>query len=451
METMRETPHCLVTLPLAIIVALAGCGAPGGTASPPNILLISIDALRADHLGCYGYERATSPFLDDTAAAGIRFSNAFVNTHGTPPSHTTMLSSLAQESHRVGVVEGDGADPSLSVPNGVELVQEILLRNGWTTVAVTGGGYMEEQFGYARGFEFFRDRARSIEQGTAMLVESLGHAINLERPVFAFYHTYQVHTPYLPPDGYRGMFGPESCAIEPTAEALLPIQGRASRYLERDDFDCLAGLYDAEIRYTDDTLRSLFARLARLGFLDRSVVIVTADHGEEFGDHGGLLHRGSLFDELLHVPLIVWGTDVPRGIVVDNLVSTLDLAPTVLALAGIPQPAIMSGRDLLSLPPSDPSTEQIFSQYGSQIYGVRTHRWKLIVGREWTDPMLFDLQIDPHERTNVAGRHPDVADRLLEDLAAWRERQPRLDLADTPIDTLPEQTEQRLRELGYVE
>jgi arylsulfatase A-like enzyme len=451
MDPMDDSRHRVVATALCVLAPLIGCGVLDSPDPPPNILLISIDALRADHLGCYGYGRATSPFLDDRAAAGIRYANAFVNTHGTPPSHTTMLSSLYQESHRVGIADTEDGEPGLKVPDAVELVQEVLLRNGWATVGVTGGGFMEERFGFARGFESFTDRARNVEQGTAMLVEAAALAIQSGRPVFGFYHTYQVHTPYLPPEGYRGLFGEDDCAVEPVAEALAPIQATAFEHLTQDAFDCLAALYDAEIRYTDDTLRSLFDRLASIGFLDHAVVIVTADHGEEFGDHGGLLHRGSLFDELLHVPLIVWGTGVPRGIVAANLVSTLDLAPTILALAELPPTPIMAGSDLLSLPAPDPSTERVFAQYGSQLYGIRTHRWKLIVGGGWANPMLFDLEVDPHEMINVAKRHPDVSGELLAELTAWRKRQPRLELAQEPVGELPEQTEQQLRELGYIQ
>ena len=447
---MQDSSSRLVTLALSVLVATAGCSALDDPARQPNILLISIDALRADHLGCYGYDRATSPFLDQQAAAGIRFANAFVNTHGTPPSHTTMLSSLSQESHRVGIAGAEDGEAGLRVPDAVELVQEILLRDGWATVGVTGGGYLEGRFGFARGFASFTDRARDVGQGADMLVEAVAQAVPSGRPVFGFFHTYQVHAPYVPPDGYRGLFGEDGCTVEPTAEALVPIQATAFQHLTQDDFDCLAALYDAEIRYTDDTLRSLLDRLAATGFLDRAVVIVTADHGEEFGDHGGLLHRGSLFDELLHVPLIVWGSGVPRGVVADNLVSTLDLAPTVLAAAGLPQPPLMAGRNLLSLPAPDPSTERVFAQYGSQFYGIRTHRWKLIAGGTWANPMLFDLAADPHERINVARRHPDVSGELLTELAAWRQRQPQLELSAGPAGELPESTVQQLRELGYL-
>ena len=448
---MEDGWYRVVKLVLGVLVTLTGCSALDDASRPPNILLISVDALRADHLGCYGYGRTTSPFLDDRARAGIRFANAFVNTHGTPPSHTTMLSSLFQESHRVGIADREDGEPSLKVPGAVELVQEVLLRNGWATVGVTGGGYLEARFGFARGFASFTDRARNVEQGTNMLVEAVAQAIQSGRPVFGFFHTYQVHTPYSPPEGYRGLFGEDDCAVEPTAEALVPIQATAFQRLTQDDFDCLAALYDAEIRYTDDTLRSLFDRLAAIGFLDHAVVIVTADHGEEFGDHGGLLHRGSVFDELLHVPLIVWGAGVPRGIVAANLVSTIDLAPTVLAVAGLPPPPIMAGSDLLSLPAPDPSTERVFAQYGSQLYSIRAHRWKLIVGGQWANPMLFDLEADPHERVNVARRHPDVSSQLLTELAAWRQRQPKLKLSADPIGELPEGTVQQLRELGYIQ
>jgi arylsulfatase A-like enzyme len=111
----------------------------------------------------------------------------------------------------------------------------------------------------------------------------------------------------------------------------------------------------------------------------------------------------------------------------------------------------MAGSDLLSLPAPDPSTERVFAQYGSQLYGIRTHRWKLIVGGGWANPMLFDLEVDPHEMINVAKRHPDVSGELLAELTAWRQRQPQLKLAADPVGELPETTQQQLRELGYIQ
>jgi arylsulfatase A-like enzyme len=435
---------------VAVIVLSTGCGQSPEQHRPRHVLLVSIDALRADHLGSWGSDHDTSPFLDELAARGIRFPLAFVNTHGTPPSHTTMLTSLYQETHRVGIPEETGDPPDLRLPEGVAALQDILDDAGWTTVAVTGGGYMGGEFGFSRGFDIFDDTPRTVEQGTERLIVALRQPLEDRRPVFALFHTYEVHSPYRSPEAYQGLFGPDTCAVEPDAEALVPIQADAKDRLTPQDFDCLAALYDRGIRHTDDVLRVLFRDLDEIGFLDDALVVITADHGEEFGDHGGLLHRGSLFEELIHVPLIVWGAGVPGGKVDPSLASTIDIAPTILAWAGIDPPRSMEGRDLLRPPPGD-RPERVFSQYGTQLYSVRTPRWKLIAGGRWAHPMLFDLERDPDERHNVAAAEPDTVDRLIEELTRWRTDRPRVDVEPAPGAELQPATREQLEALGYLE
>ena len=436
----------------AMALGAAACARPHAEKTPPNILLISIDALRADHLSCYGYDRRTSPVLDDLAARGTRFSNAFVNTHGTPPSHTTLLSSLYQETHRVDLGGGDAPGGGHTIPADVGLVQEILQRNGWRTVAVTGGGYMSGEFGFSRGFDVFTDQARGVDEGTGRLIEALRAPTEAGRPVFALLHTYEVHSPYMPPDDFADLFGEYSGAIEPTNEALIPIQGTAGQVLTRGDFEYLESLYDGGIRYTDEVLGELLDELDGIGFLDNALVIITADHGEEFGEHGGLLHGGKLYEELMHVPLIVFGTGAPRGVVDPALVSHVDVAPTILAAARIPVPEIMEGRDLLDGPQRGPWLEQrVFSQYASQLYCVRTPRWKLIFRPASGQMQLFDLRRDPVERRNLREAYPEVAEQLLADLIAWRRERPQLDFEPTPDDELSAEKIEELRALGYVE
>ncbi len=439
----------VIAIALATVIASAGCDGQSTPPSPRNVLLISIDALRADHLGSWKYGRDTSPFLDELASQGTRYPLAFVNTHGTPPSHTTMLTSLHQETHRVGISDETSHSPDLRLPAEVETLQDILGRNGWATAAVTGGGYMGDEFGFSRGFDVFEDQPRTVEQGTETLVGTLQQLMSGQCPVFALFHTYEVHSPYESPDSYDGLYGPDTCSIEPVAETMVPIQANAGDQLSPEDFECLASLYDRGIRHTDDALRLLFQDLADIGFLDNALVIITADHGEEFGDHGGLLHRGSLFEELIHVPLIIWGTNVPAGTVDPALVSTVDIAPTILAWAGLDTPRIMEGRDLLK-PPEEDQHQRVFSQYGTQIYSVRSRRWKLIANGKWTNFKLFDLENDSGEKHNVVRDHPATVEALAEELATWRETRPRLDPMTSPSVGLDPGTREQLESLGYL-
>jgi arylsulfatase A-like enzyme len=434
----------------AVVLLSVACGRPQPETRPPNVVLISIDALRADHLSCYGYNRHTSPVLDRLAARGTKFSRAFVNTHGTPPAHATLFSSLYQESHRVGIeTTSAGAN---NLPADLRMIQEYFSAAGWHTLAVTGGGYMSAEFGFSRGFDEYIDRSRSVDQGAGILLEHLRAPVEAGEPVFAFLHTYQVHSPYTPPEDYQRIFGEFEGTVTASSKALLAIQAEAAAVLQKEDFEYLEALYDGEIRYTDEVLGDMLSALDELGFLDNAVVVVTADHGEEFGEHGGLLHGGKLFEELLHVPLIISGTGVARGVVDPTLVSHIDIAPTLLALAGLEIPAAMEGRNIFDQSTTAQWADQrVFAQYGDSLYCVRTPRWKLILRTANQRVRLFDLHRDPGERRDLSSRHPDVAAGLLSELEGWRNRRPRLDLGVRPEVQLSDEKIEELRALGYVD
>ena len=435
----------------ALAVVGSGCGAPEPAApGPPNVLLVSLDTLRADHLSSYGYHRHTTPFLDGLAAGGTRFSHASVNTHGTPSSHTTMLSSLYQETHRVWADRAAGDHRAPSIPGGIPLLQEIFGDAGWTTAAVTGGAWMSASYGFSRGFDHFSDQGVDADQSVALFLEILEPALAEGRPVFALFHTYEVHSPYLPPEGYGSLFGTYSSDIPPTWNGLQPFSHSVARDLDDADLDFLVSQYDGEIRFLDDQLRVLFSKLEAMGFLDNAVVLVTADHGEEFGDHGGLLHRGTLFDELVRVPFIVWGRGVGPGVVDPTLVSTIDIAPTLLAAAGLEPPTAMEGRDVLTPSPAPWAGQRVFAQYRDALYSVRTPRFKLIRG-PGDQLRLFDLRADPRERRNLASARPDLAGELSSELEAWRRTRPRISAEDVSATDLDPATEERLRALGYLD
>ena len=187
-----------------------------------------------------------------------------------------------------------------------------------------------------------------------------------------------------------------------------------------------------------------------MGFLDNAVVLVTADHGEEFGDHGGLLHRGTLFDELVRVPFIVWGRGVAPGVVDPTLVSTIDIAPTLLAAVGLEPPATMEGRDVLTTSPAPWAGQRVFAQYRDALYSVRTPRFKLIRG-PGDQVRLFDLRADPRERRNLASARPELAGELSFELETWRRDRPRMPGEGSSTTDLDPATEERLRALGYLD
>lgn len=445
-----KSPAVLLLL-LVSMIAGWGCAVESDVdPRPPNIILISLDALRADHLSSHGYHRHTTPFLDRLAAEGTRFSHATVNTHGTPPSHTTMFSSLYQETHRVGMEALSHSDKAPLIPAEIELLPEVLRREGWTTVGVTGGAWMSSAYGFSRGFDHFSDQAEDAAEGATLVADTITTALASGRPVFAFFHTYEIHSPYRPPEKYVDLFGEYSSRIRPTWPSLRRFNQRAGKWLDPADLDFLVSQYDGEIRYVDDCLRELFRRLTEIGFLDNAVVLITADHGEEFGDHGGLLHRNTLFEELVRIPFILWGRDVPAGVVDPVLVSMVDIAPTLLAAAGVSPPSTLEGRNVLEQSTAAWGDQRVFAQYGTRNYSVRTPRFKLIRNRGG-NLQLFDLTDDPRERRNLASARPELAAELDAELEAWRRTRPRIGGVAVSTTELDPSTEERLRTLGYID
>lgn len=337
------------------------------------------------------------------------------------------------------------------VPPDAVMVQELLRGRGYRTLAVTDGGHMARAFGFDRGFDDFRDGATGVESGTRKLADLIRSALGTGRPVFAFYHTYEVHSPYDPPEPERTLFGPWPGRIAADSGTLLRFENTVLAELTPADLDFLRGQYDGGIRYTDRVLAGFFAELEAMGFLKNAVVVLTADHGEEFGEHGGLLHRGMLYEESIRVPLVIAGTGVRVGRVDGRPVSLVDVAPTLLARAGAPAPASMRGRDLLSPAPGGAEGgEAVFTQYGPLRYGVRTREWKLIRNADPPGIELYRMRTDPAERTNLAGERPEAVRELARRLREWQRSQPALKGASGPAVELNDEEHARLKGLGYL-
>lgn len=403
-------------LALGLALTLLACGAPD-TPARPNVLLISLDTLRADRVGSYGYARDTTPFLDTLASRGVRFSHAFINTHCTPQSHATVFTSLYQEGHGVAMHPAEQRWQRYVLSDERETLAEILHDAGYLTLAVTEGGFMSHKFGFDQGFEEFYDGARSVDQGVIRLLRMLRHHAEDPRPVFALLHTYEVHAPYMPPQDYRARFGWEESPYEATVEKIKEIRAAGS---PEKDVRYLSDMYDAELRFTDDTLRGLFDELSALGFLENHLVVVMSDHGEEFDEHGELSHRDTLYEELMRVPLFVTGTGIAAGRVDERMASLVDVAPTILARLGIAAPVRQDGRDLLAAPADEPDPA-VFAQIGRRRHAVRTRRWKLIDTLS-PEPRveLYDLADDPGEREDLSAREPGRVSALRARIERWR-------------------------------
>ena len=339
-------------------LALAGGGACGKAASPRGrFIVISLDTLRADHLGAYGYARPTSPFFDSLTARGTLFENAIVQLPGTLPSHMSIFTGLYPAEHAVYPPDAVLSPRILTLP-------EVFRAHGFRTVGHSEGGYMEGRYGFARGFEEWSEESPLIEVGGELVkskeavrrtfrrgLESL-ERMRGAQAFFLFLHTYSTHDPYDPPDAYRSLFwkdAPPPGAFAPTGLELTAFN-RGQRRLAPNALEYYRALYDGQIRYTDDVLKDFFAGLSRLGLDHTVTVILTSDHGEEFLEHGRMVHE-QVCQETLHVPLLVLRPEQTEARRVAALVQSVDIAPTLYAMAGIPpegRPPV-SGRSLLGL------------------------------------------------------------------------------------------------------
>lgn len=432
----------------SILGLLVGCAESEDAVPPPDILLISLDTLRADRLGAYGYERETSPRIDAFAGRGALFENVVAESSWTLPSHVTMLTGTYPSSH--GVVRRiKQAGPDLRF-----LAQE-LGDAGYRTLGLTEGGYMSEIYGFARGFDVFDEDtpslARSLERVERFIEDGDG-------PFFAFVHTYAIHCPYDPPDEYARAFrSSDASPFETAGKCGNPDYNTVE--LGPGQVRHVADQYDASIRQVDDWLGAFLERLAASGRLGRTIVLITSDHGEELHEHGKIGHDGTLYVETLLVPLVLVGPGIePRR--VETPVGLVDLAPTLIDLAGRPIPGDMEGRSLRELLDGDEGggggswpAHRVSELAGEdQVRSVWTPTHHLLVHPESRRRELYDLRSDPTEQRDLAERDPDRVEELRAALAEYRSaRRARRRSAAADLEELSPERLERLRALGYTE
>ncbi len=418
-----------------------------------NLILISIDTLRADRLGTYGYDRDTSPTLDALAARGVRFETVIAESNWTLPSHITLFTGLSPALH--GVVSQER-----KLAESVPMLTEVLRERGFRTFAFTGGIYLAPNFGFERGFETYAsamhepgsEEMRPIAFRTALAYTQHRIAeLDPSERFFAFVHTYDVHCPYDPPAEYAEKFDsrPASDHVEtrencgnPTFDEMQLSQGQAKFLSDR---------YDAGIRHADDHLGRFLARMEKRGVLEDTVVAVVSDHGEEFLEHGWIGHR-TLHMDILRVPWIVAGPGIEARVVTAP-VGLEDVMPTLLALLEIPSPPTEGVSMLPAIrgEHQDAVDRPRFSERGvgpglrSAVLGDH----HLIESRN--QRMLFDWRADPKEQNDLVTIETDrVAElrQVLIDNTVLRSKSP-LKAKAGLMGRLDEDLKRRLRALGY--
>ncbi|MCL4507928.1 MAG: sulfatase-like hydrolase/transferase [Chloroflexi bacterium] len=403
-----------------------------------NVVLISVDTLRADHLSCYGYSRLTSPHVDGMASRGTRFLQCTSPHIPTHPGHTTMLTGRDAVSHQI-ICHGGDVELAAEIPTLAELLQA----QGYYTAAADN-----LQRWFVRGFTDYQTyewerpsqgpwrKAEGVHRAAAAVLD---RAVQSGQPFFLFIHYWDPHTPYFPPPPFDRLFygGDPSDPHQHGMEEVLqlgPFRQVWGRWWGHvTDIQYPVAEYDGAIAYWDATFASFIERLAALGVADETVVVLTADHGEELTEHQMWFDHHGLYETNVHVPLILWGPGIPAGQVVEDSVATFDIMPTILDLTGLSLPTLdTDGRSLVpllqgvSLPPREYLILTECSWMRKR--AVRTPRWKAIFSLEPDfhnrPPVeLYDLLIDSSEQENLAECCPAVVETLRQVLERWlRER-----------------------------
>jgi len=409
----------------------------------PNIILITIDALRYDHLGCYGYHRNTSPNIDALASRGVKFTQAISNGGQTPQSFPAILAS---------------ALPSLSRPKGKAILgkdimlAELLREADYHTAAFHSNPYLSKFYGYNRGFDVFDDklsgfslrgarlRLRAQNAPDTLVGRIRGRVGKIIRPTmmkitdrpivtanettnkatswlkvnkgkfFIWLHYMDVHNPYLPASKYVRYFYEKTIGQKEMVALNRKMINKADK-MSPFEIETIISLYDAEVRYVDEAVGMLLDKLEN--YQDNTLVIISADHGDEFGEHGKFGHH-TLYEGILRVPLIIAGPDIKEGKVVKQQVSLIDLAPTIVELLGIKSPVTFHGKGLLPIIRGEKEIEiETISTYVDPFVerrsiACRTPGWKYICNEILDSGLelgeeIYDLRKDPREINNMHG------------------------------------------------
>lgn len=424
---------------LSLLVAPAGRtawaqGVKSSSNSPPSVLLVTIDTLRADHVGCYGYGKIKTPALDGLARQGVRFENAYAQVPITLPSHTVILTGTYP------MFNGVRDFTSRGLPDNIPTLAEILRRQGYQTAAFVSSFALSSMWGLNRGFEVYDDfigtaaeqnkslfqAERRGDRTTDRMLDWMAHR-DARRPFFVWLHLYDPHSPYDPPEPYR------------------------SRYAARP--------YDGEIAFDDEQVGRVMARLRALNLYENTLIVFVSDHGESLGEHGEGEHGFFIYDATIRVPLILkLPGPLPAGRLIAQPVATVDLAPTIAQVCGISpeQTRSFQGRSLLELM-RDSGAVRPDAVYAESFYPRDSFGWhelRAVIGPQFKyiqapRAELYDLRSDPGERRNILATQSTLANALREKLSELETRyQGKEDLSSpSPLDS---ETVEKLKSLGYL-
>jgi arylsulfatase A-like enzyme len=425
-------------------------------AGQTNVVLVTVDTLRADHLGAYGYARPTSPRIDELARRGLVFRYAETVQSATWPALTSLHTGVHPSAH--GVI-WNGWRPRARFVT----LADLLHSRGYDTSAFVTNMKGAEHPGFAR--LFLARGADQAEEDRAATAAAIAHLERVrDQPFFLWLHLISPHADYAPPAPHDAFAAPGGSSVGGGASKLVALRERGVK-LTAADVAHVVGLYDGEIAYVDDLVGRLLGALRGRGLEGRTLVVFGADHGEDLHEHNRyFFHSPSMYSSSLRIPLIMALPGVlPRGGETDHPASLIDVAPTVLALLGLPSPSSFQGVNLLpgGTVPARPARAAVFSETSGRIFSVSTPEWRLVHNPESLVPEapggpypigrteLFDRRRDPREQGNLAALRPEVVQALVAELDAWRRRDLREGAAEA-AQTIDPTTAEELRALGYI-
>ncbi len=438
----------------ALLALTLACGAE--PPQPPDVVLVSVDTLRADRVWPVARSREIAPFLASIAESGVSFRRAYSTTSWTAPAVASLLSGTYPSRHGVehGAFWRGGILGQEMLPEGLPLLPELLRERGYRTFGITANGHLAEEFGFARGFDRYRCVGFSDAHALVAVLSGWLPEIRSARPYFLWLHLLDPHAPYTRREPYFGERR-SGAAAGPGLEALEGV-ARAGEYARRgvrpgsEELAYVEALYDAEVSHVDAVLRQVFERLAPD---PGALLVVTSDHGEEFLEHGGFGHGEHLFEEVVRVPLLIRYPDSRyAGVRVHRPVSLVDVLPTILEEVGTPPPPGVQGAALRpGMADAPPPVHLELARQGAWTARVEGD-WKLIAQHEPTESLtLYDLAADPEERRDRAVSEAERIAALQSALGRHRDRSRAGRSGEPRLHHLDAARLEALRALGYAE
>jgi arylsulfatase A-like enzyme len=431
-HTSASAPRFALTLALGLCLQGCGEGTPQPIGDPELVVLLIVDTLRRDALGCYGNAEAQTPHMDGLAADGVRFDQAISASGWTLPSVASMLTGNWPAMHKA-LGKATRLTP---ITQDLPVAAEIYGQNGFTTLGFANAAFLSPLLGLDRGFDVF-DHRHAYNREIRRADETVDDALTAlsKRPaekVFMLLHLFDAHLDYDPPDGFITPFvGARRTPDFPISikESLSLCQGENQSPPTQADVEYLRGAYQGEVAFVDTAIGRFIEGLKELGRWDHTTIALTSDHGEEFWDHGGFEHGHSLYQELVHVPLILRTPD--RSAIVQNEVErmarSIDIMPTLFEISGIESTPSFIGESLMPVIKGTPPKRipPAFSQgtlYGAEKMSWRNGRYNLIVDQALkglTAIELYDVRVDPLQTKDLSRELPKVTERLSKELARF--------------------------------